>query len=231
MLIHGLTSTPWEVRPVGVALREAGFHAESFWLPGHGTRPEDLRGVRWQDWVQSVEARYDAMLAEHGRVAVLGTSLGGSLALWLGITRQPTALVSMGGAVWLPWPSMLARAMSYLRPFQNKRPEGSAIRDPAARARHPSYRKTSFRAIAEMRALLAQIKPRLAEIDSPLLVMHGRLDRVIPPGNAEYILMNVSSARKKLLWFEESDHIITEDYEHAQVAAAAVSWIAERAEG
>ncbi|MCB0077825.1 MAG: alpha/beta fold hydrolase [Anaerolineales bacterium] len=225
LLIHGLTSTPFEVRPVGEALHAAGFHAESFWLPGHGSKPEALRHVTWRDWSAAVEAQYDRMRRDHGSVAVLGTSLGGSLALWLGITRRPAAIVSMGGAVWLPRVAALARPISWIRPFQQKRAQGSAIFDDEARARHPSYPKTSMHAVAEMRSLVGQIKGKLAAITAPLLVMHARQDSVIPPENARYIMAHVRSTQKELLWLEKSDHIITEDYDRDLVSDTAVQWI------
>ncbi|MDQ4077826.1 MAG: alpha/beta fold hydrolase [Chloroflexota bacterium] len=225
LLLHGLTSTPWEVRPVGVALRDAGFHAESIWLPGHGTRPEDLAGIRWTDWTGAVEQRYDQMKQEHGTVAVLGTSLGGTLALWLGTARNPVAVVSMGGAVWLHAAARLARVISYVRPFQAKRAKGSSIFDDEARARHPSYPKTSLHAIAEMRVLTKRVRRQIPKITAPLLVMHARQDSVIAPENATWIYEHAGSQKKELLWLENSDHIITEDFDREIVARAAVEWI------
>ncbi len=230
LLIHGLTSTPWEVRPLGLALHEAGFHAESFWLPGHGSTPAALAKVRWTDWTRAVEARFDAMQQAHGAVAVMGTSLGGTLALWLGTSRAPAAVVSLGGAAWLRGAARWAGVLSLLRPFQQKRPHGSAIFDDEARALHPSYPVTSLRAIAEMRTLTNRLRPRLAQLTAPLLVMHARQDSVIEPANASWIFEKAGSRVKELLWLEESDHIITEDHDREVVARAAVAWI-ERVEG
>lgn len=225
LLIHGLTSTPWEVRPVGLALHEAGFHAESLWLPGHGTKPEDLARVRWQDWTGAVTERFKQMQATHGAVAVLGTSLGGSLALWLAATQPVAAVVSMGGAAWLRGAARWAWLASWVRPLQAKRPQGSAIFDDEARARHPSYPSTSLRAIAEFRSMLQRLKPMLPQISAPLLVMHARQDSVVDPANATWIYEQASSSVKELLWLEKSDHIITEDHDHPIVTRAAVEWI------
>lgn len=225
LLIHGLSSTPWEVRTVGEALRDAGYHAEGFWLPGHGSTPEALAAVTWHDWVAECEARFDALHAEQGEVAVLGSSLGGSLALWLAATRPVAAVVTMGGAVWLRGAARFARLMSYVRPYQKKSEKGSSIYDDEARARHPSYPKMPLRAIAEMRDLTEALRPKVPEIRAPLLVMHARQDPVIAPENAPWIIEHAGSARKELIWFERSNHIITEDYEHEAVSAAAVRWI------
>jgi carboxylesterase len=225
LLAHGLTSTPWEVRPVGLALREAGFHTESLWLPGHGTRPEDLGKVRWRDWTSAVEERFDQMQRDHERVAVLGTSLGGALALWLAAERPVVAVVTMGAPVWLDSRARWARLLSYIRPFQTKRPKGSAIFDDEARLLHPSYPKSSLRAVAEMWDFMKALRPHIHRITAPLLVCHARRDSVVAPASAEWIYSQARSETKKLLWLENSDHIITEDFDHPIVTRAAVEWI------
>jgi carboxylesterase len=225
LLLHGLTSTPWEVRPVGLALKAAGIHAESLWLPGHGTSVEELATVTWREWVAAVTARYDAMAVRHEHVAVMGTSLGASLALWMATVRPVATVVSMGGAVWLNSAVRWARMASYLRPFQKKRARGSSIFDPEARRIHPSYTSMSLRAIAEMNALTGLLKQRLHKITAPCLILHARQDSVVDPGNATYVYEHVSSPTKKLVWYENSDHIITEDYEREAVTREVVDWV------
>jgi carboxylesterase len=225
LLIHGLTSTPWEVRPVGLALQAAGIHAESLWLPGHGTNVEDLGEICWREWVAAVVARYDAMAARYEQVAVMGTSLGGSLALWLATVRPVATVVSMGGAVRLHSSARWAKWASYIRPFQKKRTEGSSIFDPEARKIHPSYTSMSLRAVGEMYTLITTLKGRLQEITAPLLVLHARQDSVIDPENASYIYEHAGSTVKKLVWYENSDHIITEDYEREAVTNEVVQWV------
>lgn len=225
LLLHGLTSTPWEIRPVGLALREAGIHAESMWLPGHGTTPHELSQSTWREWVAAAGARLDGMIAAHGEVAVMGSSLGASIALWLAGTHPVQAIVTMGGAVGLRPSARLLRWLAYLRPFQKKRASGSSIRDPQARALHPSYPVMSLRAVAEMLTLLDNVKTRLHLITAPALIMHSRHDSVIAPANATLIYEGIRSPKKQLLWLENSDHIITEDYDAPIVKRAAVEWI------
>ncbi len=227
LLIHGLTSTPWEVRNVGLALRDAGIHAESMWLPGHGSTPAELGKVRWREWVAAVEARFDGMAAQHGSVAVMGTSLGGSLALWLATSRPVTTVVSLGGGVWLNPMARWARWASYVYPFQKKRSEGSSIRDPEARKIHPTYPVMPLRAVGEMFDLLVKLRGRIESINAPLLIIHSRHDSVVDPRNAQYIYDHVASEKKKLIWCENSDHIITEDYDHPMVTSAVVEWLNE----
>ena len=74
VLIHGFTSTPWEVRHLGLRLAEAGLTAHGPVLPGHGTSIDDLARTRWEDWVGAVDRAVDAVRTRCDRVAVVGQS-------------------------------------------------------------------------------------------------------------------------------------------------------------
>src|SRR5436190_12046286 len=80
LLLHGLTGSPAEVRPIGEALAKAGFRAVGPLLPGHGTTPEDLYVTTRGDLVNAVTS---ALLSLRGarRVFLCGLSMGGLLAL------------------------------------------------------------------------------------------------------------------------------------------------------
>ena len=82
LLLHGLTGSPAEVRPVGEALAKAGFRAVGPLLPGHGTTPRDLMRVRRSDMLA---AAADALRSLRGarRVFVCGLSMGALLCVEL----------------------------------------------------------------------------------------------------------------------------------------------------
>src|SRR6266852_2399288 len=80
LLLHGLTGSPAEVRPVGEALAGAGFRALGPLLPGHGTSPRDLETVTRFD---VEDAAREALLSLRGarRVYLCGLSMGALLAV------------------------------------------------------------------------------------------------------------------------------------------------------
>src|SRR5215831_6705959 len=82
LLLHGLTGSPAEVRPVGEALAKAGFRAVAPLLPGHGTSPEDLYVVTRADLLAAARA---ALLGLSGarRLYLCGLSAGALLAIHL----------------------------------------------------------------------------------------------------------------------------------------------------
>src|SRR5436190_11697172 len=56
LLTHGFTSSPAEVRPLGLFLAEQGYTVYAPRLAGHGTAPEDLQTTSWPEWVASARA-------------------------------------------------------------------------------------------------------------------------------------------------------------------------------
>src|SRR5947209_11197227 len=55
LCLHGLTGTPFEVRPLAEALGTAGYTVEVPLLAGHGATLRDLAASHWSDWLASAE--------------------------------------------------------------------------------------------------------------------------------------------------------------------------------
>lgn len=226
LLVHGLTSTPYEVREIGSVLHQAGYTVQGIRLPGHGTRPEDLMTISWREWTAAVEAAWAGLNRTFERVFAIGSSLGASLALWLAAEHRLSGVVGLGTPVRLRRMARLARLFAWVRPLVPKRASGSSIRDPQARARHPSYGATALHAAAEMAALLDHLRPRLPAITTPALLIHSWHDSVIAPQNAVEAYEALGSPDKTLLWVYNSDHIISEDYDKYLVFQAILDFVA-----
>src|SRR5438876_499776 len=82
LLLHGLTGSPAEMRPVGEALARAGFRAVGPLLPGHGTTPEDLHLLARADLLGAARS---ALLELRGarRLYLCGLSMGALLSIHL----------------------------------------------------------------------------------------------------------------------------------------------------
>ncbi len=226
LLLHGLTATPREVRELGERLNAVGCTALGIRLPGHATRIEDLDSIRWTDWTRAVDTAYGVLAAACRRVFVLGMSMGACLAL-LAAARWPVAgVVGLGGLWSLPaYQTFLARLAWPFHPYQAKR-GGSSIADPAARARHLSYPAMHLRAALEFDAMLGVMRASLGQVTAPVLLVHSRHDPVAAPAGVLKIAGALGSDDVTLHWVHRSAHIITEDYDKAEVFAVVVGWIA-----
>lgn len=224
LCLHGLTGTPYEVRPVAEALVGRGLRARGPWMAGHEGGHEALARTSFGDWVELARRELEALRAEHERVFVVGVSMGGLVTLRLAQTAAVDGVVVIGTPLALRRPlPLLARVLRRLTPFRAKR--GSDIREPVARARHPGLAATPLAAVTELVRLQAEVVANLARIEAPILIAHGRHDRTAMPRDAARIHAGVSSRRKELFYLERSGHVATVDYDGPALARAAADFI------
>ena len=93
LLLHSLFGSPADFGELPMALREHGLTVHAPLLPGHGRVPSDAERVWAEDYVKAARRSFDALAAKHADVAIVGSSMGGTLALLVGEERKPTALV------------------------------------------------------------------------------------------------------------------------------------------
>ena len=225
LCLHGLTGTPYEVRPLAVALAAAGIRALGPVLPGHDSSPVLLAATTSQQWVEAARGHLHALRARHERVFIVGMSMGGLVALALAADEDVDALVVVGTPIrfsrrvrlLVPW-------IKHVRPFRDKR-EGSDIRDEAARARHPGYRQMPLASVHELLRLQRRVRSGLARVTAPILVAHGALDRTANPDDARAIVDAVSSVQRELLILEMSGHVCPVDFDGPALAGATAEFL------
>ena len=83
LLLHGLTATTAEVRPLAKRLLNEGYTVSGILLPGHGTTPENLSQTDRKDWIKASEEAYNELKRECSSVIVGGESVGALIALRL----------------------------------------------------------------------------------------------------------------------------------------------------
>ena len=228
LCLHGLTGTPYEIRPIGEALAAAGVRALGPLLPGHGGEPEMLARTGCVDWIEAVASAHRVLRQRHERVFLVGLSLGGLLSLHLAASTDVDALVVIG--VPLRLRTRLAPLLPIARyrwPYLPKR-RGSDIRDLAARERHPSLRVMPTASAIELIRLQRDVRASLARVTAPLLVAHGRLDATAHPDDARRIAAEVTSPERELLWLPNSGHVVPVDYDGPELARAAVDFLTRK---
>jgi len=149
LLLHGFTSHPvLTLGPLPQVLREAGFQVSQPALPGHGTRPEDLLKVRWQDWLETARAFYRELPEPRG---VVGLSMGALLSAHLAAETPTQALVALAPAMALKHPlAPLAPFLAWLIP---RFPGPDSIQDPELKRQNPNYPYFPTRALLQLLAL------------------------------------------------------------------------------
>ncbi|MCS7218578.1 MAG: alpha/beta fold hydrolase [Thermus sp.] len=219
LLLHGFTSHPLlTLGPLPQALREAGFSVRQPTLPGHGTRPEDLLQVRWQDWLETARAAYRDLPEPRG---VVGLSMGALLAAHLAAETPTALLVALAPALALKSP--LAPLAPLLAPLIPRFPGPDSICDPECQRQNPNYPYFPTRAVLQLLALMGQTPRVLPRVEAPALVVEAGKDKVVKGVRRYHRLLG--SARKDYLVFPESGHDLLLDRDREAVARAVRDWI------
>ena len=243
LLIHGFTGNPGEMRGLGEQLAGTGHTVLGLRLPGHGGIPEELAPIRWRDWLAAVEDGHSYLAARCAQISVVGFSLGGALATLLAARRPVARLALLATPMRLngDWRLNLLALIRHTTPWFYPL-ESADFRDPAVRAQVAQYNpdanlddadvqarvrreaRISLHAVDELRLALAAARAALPLVQAPALVMHGRYDDVAPLDSPGIVMARIGSARRELVWWDDTGHqlLMTGPHReaiHARVAA------------
>lgn len=239
LLLHGYSGSPPEMLPVARYLHErGGYTVAGPLLPGHGTRPEDLQRIRWQQWANAVNYAYDKLTAECERVFLVGLSMGGLLSLYqaerlAGETDSKLAgLVALATPIYIDdWRTPIAPLAKHIIRWQGNHnismEQKVSVRNKAAVKEIWSYLRTPSHAAHQVLVLIKNVRRHLGVVKAPILVMHSRQDRTAPPPSAQIIYDDVGSADKQLIWLDNSNHVITIDNDRARVIQAVYDFVGQ----
>jgi carboxylesterase len=217
LLVHGLTATTAEMRPLAEYLRGAGYSVAGPLLPGHGTQSSDLNRVKWQDWMAAVEEAYALLKSRCRRVAVGGESTGAVLTLYLAARRpEVAAVLSYAPALKLALSRQMVAAgyaLSVVGYEMKPKPGPPAESD----ALWQGYDTRPTRGARELLRLQRATRPLLPKIKQPILIFQGKLDRTVDPSAPHEIFDKVGSQVKELHWLEQSTHCVALDCERHQL--------------
>jgi carboxylesterase len=230
LLIHGYTGSVAETRPMGEYLAARGLAIRCPLLPGHGTTPEDMNHVRWQEWVTEVETALKDLQRGCDTVFVGGLSMGSLLTLWLGAQHaEISGLITMAPAVrvqnrLLPLSLLLRHVLTY-NPFESIGDDD--LGDPAAADRIWCYDKTPLWGAGELFLLQRKVVRALPGIRQPMLIIQGRRDPMVHPQAAQILYDTIGSTDKRVIWLENSGHNVLADGERKSVWEQCYDWIVQ----
>jgi carboxylesterase len=229
LVLHGFTGNPTSLRPLAERLADHGLAVELPRLPGHGTHWRDLARTTWQDWAREASVALDRLRARTRATAVVGLSMGGTLALHLAQRRPDdlAALVVINPSLTFRHP-LKAVAGVVGRVVPSIPGVGNDIARPGAD--ELPYDRVPLRAAASLFALQDQVCGNLGLVHTPLLVLTSRTDHTVPPSDSAILLEGVAAKRREQVWLERSYHVATLDHDADLIADRTLAFVREHTE-
>ncbi len=217
VMIHGFLASPAELRPFAEKLVAAGHPVIGVRLSGHGTSPCDLRHREWREWLDSVHRGYQIMSAFSERIAVVGFSSGGALALRIA-SEEPQGLACVAAVgvplrfkdrrmVFVPLVNSINKLTQWLPSFEGVMP----FRDNESEHPDINYKSIPLHGLYQLRHMAENVERRLPSVSCPLLIMQSDGDPVVDPQSANIIDDTVSSEDRRLVMVPSERHGILAD--------------------
>lgn len=236
VLLHGLTGTPYEIRPIAEALHARGYAVRAPLLAGH-TDLGALESCTWRDWYDSAVAAVEELRDEGRRkIVVVGFSLGGLLALRLAALRSADMVGLVAASTPLRFEGWKRGAIQTLARLRTRpvlrqlvgllpKHRGVDVRIAREIQRSPSLDSFPYPTLAEMVALQEEVIELLPHVRRPLLLLHGRFDHTAPLAGSRIIAQRVGSERVELVVLPRSFHQIALDLDRDRACAEVARFV------
>jgi len=232
LILHGFTGGRATVESIVPRAEALGLPWRLPRLRGHWTRPEDLVGVTYADMLDDAGAALTELRGIAPRVALVGLSVGGLLALNLALdlSADVESLVVLAPA--LRYVNRLASLSTILAPliktWSGDPAGGFADKSLAARAgNYASFPTATFVSIYRAGR---EVEARLPRVTQPLLVIGARHDQTVHPRSSQFVYDRAGSVQKELVWFERSGHELLLDCEADAVTDRVSQFLQQRVE-
>lgn len=241
ILLPGLQGTPLELGSIPRKLVELGYAIYYPKIEGYiaGTGISD-----YEEWLIQLDGAVELLAQDHQSIALIGLSMGATLALaYQGENQKCAGVVALAPVLaydgWtIPWYYPLLHLIFTLgiKGWNYKESEPFGLRNLEVRRR--VARQVAEQEISEVGAsaltakhlyqglrLIDFTKSILREIKSKLLLIGSIDDDVVSPQTIELIKQEVASDTVRIVWLGNSYHIITLDNEREIVVNETVEFI------
>ncbi|WP_421102166.1 alpha/beta hydrolase [Sporosarcina psychrophila] len=196
LFIHGFTGGPFEVRPLVNFLKmKTNWQLAIPTLTGHGITLNLEKGSA-ASWLMEAELALKRLQKEVDRVIVVGFSMGGLIAMYLGLRHKIDKLVLLSAAARYISPRILLKEMRIMlaKPLMKKYPPNTFYHLYEYKLAH-----TPLRAVFEFLRIVSIVKPYYGLIKTPVCIVQGEKDGIVPFTTAEHLLKKLGSEKKEFI--------------------------------
>lgn len=204
LLLHGFSGSADEVRELGARLTADGYGVSAPALPGHRGDLKELDRVGTSEYLDFALERFDRMVRANARTYVVGFSMGGALGLHIAQHRRPAAVVTINTPVRMP-----SHIYGGVHLAARHRASVHLPVNPSAYFGTIGYPTVPAHAVRTFLSVLEHVRSGLADVHTPLLVLHSARDMTVPFANAALIDAAVASRHRDVVVLREGQHLMT----------------------
>ena len=224
LLIHGLTATTAEVRPLAKRFHDEGFTVSAVLLPGHGTTPEELNQTQRKEWIAVCEKAYSELREKCSSVIVGGESTGAILTLHLASEHpEIKALLLFAPAMRLSASFLKTLFLIAVSSFVFAIPK--KFENDTSSIPWQGYKVNPLKAGVQLLKLQRETEKRLPRIYQPTLIIQASLDNTVDLKSGDMISRGIQSAVRESHWMEKSNHVVILDNELEEVTTITLEFV------
>ena len=219
LLVHSYTASPAEMRELAAAIHlDLDHRVEVPLLEGHGSVPSSLLDKNLDIWYAQMEIHLEEMQESCNNINVVGSSISSPLVLRLAEEHKLNKIFVLNSFIKLTYSPHhifpLRPYIMFLTPATHyyKKSKIAQIRDPIGREKHIAYWNMPYQPIRDSFNFIDHTEANLNKISEPIFIAHSPTDPTADKKSAEIIHQNVKSKAKKLIWYENSGHVLLLDY-------------------
>lgn len=221
LLVHGWTSTPYEVRRLGKYLNENGYTAMGIQLKGHGTVPKDLENVKWTEWLEDIKKAYEELKTKCDKIYIAGTSIGSNLAVQFAIENPEkiAGLVLMAA----PYKIRIEKIVIFFAKFfglfskYNKKVYLPTFGSASTITRLISYQTYPIKSALETFDLIKKTRIQYSKIFQPCFCIQSSSDHIVSKNSMEIIYNLIKSKIKQKKYVKRAYHTFISDIRNEHV--------------
>ncbi len=232
LLLHGFGGSPFELRELGEYLAARNISVYAPLLSRHGSTIKELSKASWRGVVTEAEDSLTLLKMHYPEVYVGGISNGGLTALYLAEIDDVQGVISMASPIYMGYRWLyrlpLKQIIYGLKYTTNnlRKIKYGAVRNRAVLKEMPTFEGAPVTEIINVFELTEITRKNLNKIHEPILILQSKFDNRAAPESADLIYKSVFSDEKKLVYLENSGHIITLDYDKERVFEEVYEFIA-----
>lgn len=197
LLIHGFPSTPSLYSYSAQRFYEAGWDVHAPLIPTFGSDPKEFEKTNFTQWFEYICSYYEQMRETYPTVHVLGTSMGGLLALKLGekycsTEKAPEKMVTIAApvvynsirdGVFTDVRFYLMRTVALFVPSIGAKTVDGNPKSDDGNEEWVGYGGQFVRAGLSLVHAMQDVRKNLGKISCPLFSIHDVNDKTVPFGN------------------------------------------------